>query len=71
MEFYYDSLQFNDHRYYLIASNAGLCFVGSPDAPLSEVNEFFSTDKLPSDPTKLALIKKTITGIFKWDQTIF
>ncbi|WP_223875871.1 methylated-DNA--[protein]-cysteine S-methyltransferase [Paucilactobacillus kaifaensis] len=57
MELYYDIFKFNDHQYYLIASDSGLCFVGSPDAELAEADGFFATDNLTRNPDKLAQVK--------------
>ncbi|PWG00013.1 methylated-DNA--[protein]-cysteine S-methyltransferase [Levilactobacillus bambusae] len=56
--FKYDVLSHKGHRYYLIADETGVLFVGSPDNPLAEATEFLnSADWLPAihhelDPVK-------------------
>lgn len=71
MQLYYDVLEFDHHQFYLIASETGLCFVGSPDAPLSEVNHFFTTDELTQNEAKIAPIKQQLTEFMTGTRTDF
>lgn len=71
MKLYYDVFKFNDHQYYLIASDTGLCFVGSPDEDLSEVENFFAADDLTQNPEKLAPAKTQLQEFLRGTRQTF
>lgn len=71
MKLYYDIFKFNNHQYYLIASDAGLCFVGSPDAALTEVNNFFVTNSLIRNSEKLMPFTEQLRAFLQGNRQTF
>ena len=50
---YYGDCILDTHHYYLAATDAGLCFIGSPDQPLTEIEQFQPVDQLVLDQSRL------------------
>lgn len=51
---YYGECSLDTQHYYLATTDAGLCFVGSPDQSLTEIDHFIAVDQLVLDQARLA-----------------
>ncbi|ARJ72002.1 methylated-DNA--[protein]-cysteine S-methyltransferase [Latilactobacillus sakei] len=59
---YYDYLMQDDQKIIVAATDHGICFVGSPNQPLSELTTFMPNHDLLQDPAKLAPVIDQITA---------
>lgn len=50
---YYGECSLDTQRYYLATTDAGLCFVGSPNQSLTEIDQFIAVDQLVLDQARL------------------
>lgn len=64
MKLYYDFLTYQTHRYLIVASDHGLCFVGTPDNDLKELDAFIPDAQLVQDTRKVSQAKQELTDYF-------
>lgn len=68
---YYDYLTHGDQNLVVAATDHGVCFVGSPNQPLSELTTFMPGYDLRQDPSKLAPAIAQITAYLTHKRTIW
>ena len=66
---YYDYLMQDDQKIVVAATDHGICFVGSPNQPLSELTTFMPNHDLLQDPAKLAPVIDQITAYLTHKRT--
>ena len=66
---YYDYLMQDDQKIIVAATDHGICFVGSPNQPLSELTTFMPNHDLLQDPAKLAPVIDQITAYLTHKRT--
>lgn len=68
---YYDTLSFDHQTYYLAATQSGLCFVGSPDHPQTEMLAYLPAAQLIADKVRLAPYISALSAYLNGQTTVW
>lgn len=66
---YYDYLMHGNQKLVVATTDYGVCFVGSPNRPISELATFIPGHELRQEPSKLALAIAQITAYLTHERT--